>query len=90
MTGLGDYFGGYHHAVLGDLAIALLEKAGARRQAAHVERCLHLLQRFYETDTRRLRLALERLGRDGTFVTQDERDALFIAARWSATPTSAS
>lgn len=83
-AGLADFFGGYDPALLGALAAALLEKPGARRQAAYVEECLHLLRRFYETDARRLRLALERLDRRGTYVPQDERDALFISARWPA------
>ena len=81
--GVGQFCGGYSPALLGALSAALLEKPGARRQAALVEERLHLLNRFYETDTRRLRLALERLERTGTYVPQDERDALFISARWS-------
>jgi excinuclease ABC subunit C len=80
--GVALFLGGEDRAVLAALSTALLAKPGARRQAAHVEECLRLLDRFFETDTRRLRLALDGLGRTDTFVPQDERDALFIAARF--------
>ena len=79
---MADYFGGQAQALLGALSAALLEKPRARRQAAHVEACLHRLNQFYEADTRTLRRALERLGRTDTYVPQDERDSLFISARW--------
>ena len=83
---LGDlvaaYIGGDDRALLPALALALLAKPRARRHAAYVEECLRWLDRFYETDTRRLRRVLDQLGRPAAFVPQDERDALFIAARF--------
>jgi excinuclease ABC subunit C len=83
---LAPFFGGEDRALLPALATALLAKPRARRDAAYVEDCLHRLDHFYEADTRRLRLALDHLGRPGDFVPQDERDALFIAARFGDGP----
>jgi len=81
---LAGFLGGEDRALLPALSTALLAKPGARRDAPHVEDRLRLLDRFYDTDARKLRLALNRLGRLEGFVPQDERDALFIAARFEA------
>lgn len=63
------------------LTHALLERPRARRDAAQVGESLRDLRAFFESDLRPLRDALEEDGRQGTFVTQDERDVLFIRAR---------
>ena len=86
---VAPFFAGEDRALLGALAIALLAKPRARREAAQVEERLRLLDRFYEVDTRKLRLAMERLGRAGTFVPQDDRDTLFILARFESEPSGA-
>lgn len=80
--GVARFFGGMDRGVLAALSTQLLTKPRARREAAEVEDRLRMLDRFFDTDTRKLRLALDRLGRTGTFVPQDERDALFILARF--------
>ena len=82
--GVARFLGGEDRGMLAGLSTALLAKPGARRQAARVEECLRVLDRFYETDTRRLRLAIDRLGRLDAFVPQEERDALFISARFES------
>ena len=82
-----DFLGGKDRALLAALSTALLAKPRARRHAAHVEECLRLLDSFYEADTRKLRLAMERLGRTDTYVPQDERDSLFISARFESDPS---
>ncbi len=79
---MARFLAGEDCALLATLSTALLEKPRARRDAARVEECLRLLDGFYEGDTRKLRLALTRLGRTDTYVPQDERDALFILARF--------
>jgi excinuclease ABC subunit C len=79
---LGPFVAGEDRALLPALALALLAKPRARRDAAHIEECLRRLDHFYDVDTRRLHLTLNRLGRPGPFVPQDERDALFIEARF--------
>jgi excinuclease ABC subunit C len=71
-------------ALLTTLATALLDKPRARRDAAHVQACLQLLDGFYPADALRLRLALQAQGRDGTYVAQEQRDALFIDARFDS------
>lgn len=83
---LAPFLAGADRALLAALAIALLAKPGARRDAAQVEERLRRLDHFYEVDTHRLRLALTRLGRAGVFVPQAERDALFISARFDDEP----
>lgn len=80
--GLSPFLGGEDRALLAALSTALLAKPRARRDAAHVEERLRLLDRFYDADTRKLRRAMARLGRTGTFVPQEERDTLFISARF--------
>ena len=67
-------------ALLFDL---LLEKSHARRHAAEVEQELRTLDEFARNDVAALRDALRSAGRSG-WVSGDERDALFIAARQSS------
>ena len=85
--GMSRFLGGEDCSLLPALSTALLAKPRACRDAARVEECLHLLNDFYEADTRKLRLAMERLGRTDTYVPQDERDSLFIAARFESDPS---
>jgi predicted GIY-YIG superfamily endonuclease len=63
------------------LAVALLSKPRALRDAAQVQTHLKCLAHFFEADTSRLRAARETVGLTGYHVAQDERDALFIRAR---------
>lgn len=86
---LAPFFAGEDRALLGALSTALLAKPRARHEAARVEERLRLLDAFYEADTRKLRLAMERLGRTDTFVSQDDRDTLFILARFESDPSEA-
>jgi len=83
---LAPFLGGEDRALLAALATALLAKPRARRDAASVEERLRRLDRFYDVDTSRLRLALSRVGRTDAFVPQAERDALFISARFEGAP----
>ena len=85
IVGLSPFFAGEHPALLPTLSTALLAKPRARRDAPRVQECLQLLERFYELDTRRLRGAMDTLRRSGTFIPQDERDALFISAQFEPT-----
>ena len=87
--GMAHFLGGEDRALLAALSTALLEKPRARRESARVEECLRLLDGFYEADTRKLRLAMEQLGRTDTFVPQDKRDSLFISARFESVPSDA-
>ncbi|MEO0326480.1 MAG: GIY-YIG nuclease family protein [Myxococcota bacterium] len=75
---LGAYLAGDHRAFLGALALKLLERPRARRDAAEVQGWLRTLDAFFESDLRPLREALVRSARNGTFVPQDERDTLFL------------
>lgn len=79
---LPPFLGGTDRGLLPELAIALLARPRARRDASRVQERLRRLDRFYDVDTRRLRLALDRLGVTDGFVPQAERDALFISARF--------
>lgn len=72
------YLAGRSPRLLSLLAVALLEKPRARREASWVQALLRHLRDFYEGDLAPLRAALEGAGDDGSFVPQDERDTLFI------------
>jgi hypothetical protein len=66
---------------LSALALALLEKAGARREAKEVEEDLAALDRFFRHEAVKLRVACGRMGETRWPVPQEERDALFLRAR---------
>jgi predicted GIY-YIG superfamily endonuclease len=78
---LREFLAGESRAALGELALRLLEKTAARRDAERVEDRLRLLAAFYTSDLAKLRGALRAAGRSGGFVPQEERDALFLAQR---------
>ncbi len=77
---LPPFFAGEDQALPSRLARRLLNKPRARRDAAKVELDLKTLATFYELDAVRLHEAFRAVGRSGTHVSQDERDALFIRA----------
>ena len=79
-TALPAFFAGEGRELLSRLALLLLAKPRARRDAADVQESLQLLSRFYEMDAVRLRTAMLKMGRSGSFVPQGERDSLFIRA----------
>ncbi len=76
-----DFLAGSRTDGLGRIAERLLEKPRARAESERVQECLRCLKAFYETDLEKLRYALASAGLDGTFIDQEERDALFIATR---------
>ena len=78
---LGRFLAGENADVLPALSKTLLEKPDARREASEVGEDLRLLADFYETHARPLHEALKGAGRRGAFVSQEERDPLFIAHR---------
>jgi excinuclease ABC subunit C len=71
-------FAGESDAVLAELTARLLEKPDARRAAAEVGEQLRRLARFFASDARKLREALQAAGRADGFIGQAERDPLFI------------
>ena len=73
-----QFLAGREESLLGALALALLSKPRARRNAGEVQARLELLKQFHLRDAVPLRRALQNAGRAGTLVAQDERDALFI------------
>ncbi|MCP5070965.1 MAG: GIY-YIG nuclease family protein [bacterium] len=79
MPGIERLLGGESQAVLKEIARRLLEKPDARQDAGQVGEDLRLLAAFYERDAHRLHSTLRAAGRKGCYVSQDERDALFIA-----------
>jgi len=86
---LGDarrFLDGESDALLGRLFAALLERTGARHDAAEVQADLRILQRFFRADACRLRDARIAAGRRARFVPGAERDALFIRARAGRSP----
>ena len=81
LSALQRFLAGESMDGLGRLAVELLEKPRARRDAADVQEALDRLVAFYQSDVEKLRTALDRLGRSEAYVPQDERDALFISSR---------
>lgn len=75
------FLSGESMEALGRLAVDLLEKPRARRDAVDVQEALARLKSFYETDIEQLRIAQDRLGQKPAYVPQSERDALFISSR---------
>lgn len=78
LPGVERLLSGRSDRVLRDLSEMLLEKPDARADAEQVGEDLRLLESFFQGDTRKLRQVLRAARRTGTYVSQDERDALFI------------
>ena len=76
-----EFLSGSSGPGLGIVSRALLDKPRARLESSQVEDQLRSLAEFHRVDLVRLRHALRAVGRSGTFVSQRERDALFIEAR---------
>lgn len=72
------FLAGEESGLPGEIARILLTKARARRDASQVEEHLKMLMTFYHMDALRLREALRSVGRPGSYVSQDDRDALFV------------
>lgn len=71
-------------ALLRELSLRLLEKPDARRDAEAVGSDLRQVEAFFHTEAQALREVLRDAGQDARFVSQQERDALFIAHRYGA------
>lgn len=84
------FFAGDEASLPGEIARLLLAKPRARRDAPKVEEHLKQLRDFYEKDAVRLRKALQAVGRPGSYVSQEERDTLFIRSDFSEHPQQAS
>ena len=76
---LEQFLSGAGHDALVPLTRQLLEKPLARREASEVQRNIRLLRDFHDRDLGPLRAAIRADGRTGTYVPQDERDALFLS-----------
>lgn len=83
VSSIRRFLAGESKEPLSRLAIDLLEKPRARRDAAEVQEALDRLASFYETDIEKLGIAQDRLGQKRAYVPQSERDALFISSRHS-------
>lgn len=77
----GAFLRGESRAALSALAVALLDKPRARRDAGTVEDDLRALDRFYRHEACKLADARRRTGDTRWPIPQSERDALFIRAR---------
>ncbi|SMF06190.1 GIY-YIG nuclease family protein [Pseudobacteriovorax antillogorgiicola] len=75
---VNNFLAGESIGLLGQLAEALLEKPQARHQATEIQASLKILKRFFHLEAERLKLVLSRQGIAGTFVSQEDRDSLFI------------
>lgn len=78
VPGIERFLAGEDTTVLSELATILLEKPDAREAAETVGEELRLLAAFFDSDARPLHDALRAAGLSGSFVPQEDRDALFI------------
>jgi excinuclease ABC subunit C len=81
LTDWDAFLRGKKKDALSALVLALLEKAGARRDAGMVEDDLRLVARFYRREARTLRRACKAVGETRWPVPQTERDVLFLRAK---------
>jgi excinuclease ABC subunit C len=79
LAGIGRLLAGESPAAVAELSLRLLEKASARHEAEQVEADLRRVAAFYQSDLAKLRDALRAAGQGGGFVSQGERDALFLS-----------
>lgn len=75
------FFRGQSRALLEELALALLDRAGACRRVARVQADLDAVKRFWEEEARPLAEAVAATGYAAYPVPQAERDAVFIRHR---------
>jgi len=71
-------FRGESSVGLNELALALLEKPGARRVAADIQLHLKCLQIFFMTEASKLRRVLDQQGLQVSSIAQHDRDKLFL------------
>ncbi|MCY3770890.1 MAG: nucleotide excision repair endonuclease [Gemmatimonadetes bacterium] len=79
VASLDAFLSGAGHDTLVPLTRQLLEKPLARRDASEVQRNIRMLKYFHDRDLAPLRAAMRSSGKTGTYVPQDERDALFLS-----------
>lgn len=80
VVGIGELLAGENDKALRALTLALLDKPRARREANEVQQRLEILAAFFRTDLRPLHRVLRAADRSTTYVSQAERDALFLAS----------
>ena len=81
VSAVDEFLSGTSGSALGVVSQALLDKPRARREASEVEDQLRSLAAFHTANLVRLHDALRSAGRSGSFVSQRERDRLFIEAQ---------
>lgn len=79
VASLERFLSGNGPETLVPLTHRLLEKPAARHDASEVQRNIRMLAHFHKRDLGPLRAAISHGGRQGFYVSQEERDALFIA-----------
>ena len=79
VASLDRFLAGAGPKALVPLTHGLLEKPAARHDASEVQRNIRMLAHFHKRDLAPLRAAISHGGRQGFYVSQEERDALFIA-----------
>jgi len=78
VASLHELFAGRSAQTLGALALRLLGKPRARRDAQDVQTWLRTVEAFYDSDLAPLATALRAAGAAASYVAQDARDRLFI------------
>lgn len=81
---LESFFDGKSNLLLEKIVHALLEKPKARRRSDEVQGHLDMLIRFYQAEARRLRFIKEKLKLRRKFISQNERDRLYLLAKASS------
>lgn len=78
---LRDFLRGDSKTFLTKAVVALLEKPKARRDSAETQQAIDALVHFFTFEAVPLRKAIVAMGLSGHFVSQEERDRIFLASR---------
>ena len=80
---LSNFLNGKNRNFLRVAIDALLEKAGARGEAEKIQEAVNSLVRFFREEANRLKKAKKKAEFEGEFLSQKDRDRIFILARFA-------
>ncbi len=82
-VGLSDFLNGKNRNFLRVVIDTLLEKTSARSEAEKIQEAVNMLVVFFREETNRLKKAKKKAGYEHEFLSQKERDRIFILARFT-------
>ena len=82
-VGLSDFLNGKNRNFLRMVIDALLEKTSARSEAEKIQEAVNTLVVFFREEANRLKKAKKKAGYECEFLSQKERDRIFILSRFT-------